>query len=121
MRLSSALLIAIGAGTAVRGPTAGAPPDRTCRAESVLRADARTLATSHASDETVYRFAQGKLFLRHADRAEYEYGTLVETEAGGFRFAVGNKTVLFDSPDARAGLVVHSDQVEVRVLRLRCR
>jgi hypothetical protein len=92
--------------------------DVTCTVSRAIRIDAKRLSQTQSTDHTVYRFVGDKLILQPTDRAAYEYGRLVAVDP--LRLSVGNKTVLFDDVSRAAATVVHSDAIEVRVLRLSC-
>jgi hypothetical protein len=93
-------------------------PDLVCRADSELVTAHATMQVRRAAVTDVYRFKSGKLFLSWSDREEYFYGDLVESEAS--RFRSGYKTILFLGADHQTAIVVHTDERETRVLKMRC-
>jgi hypothetical protein len=65
----------------------------------------------------LYRFAAAKLYMSSEGRDEYFYNVL-QLEPG--RYASAHKTVVFHKLEFKAATVKHTDEIETRVLRLRC-
>lgn len=114
------LLLALCLGASL-GAIAAPVPNLICNEAKVVYVDPRSLDIGKSGSQTVYRFADGKLFLKPADRDEYLYGKVDELEP--LRYGVGHKVVLFDgaSSDFRSAVAVHTHRDEVRVSRLVCK
>ncbi len=91
-------------------------PDMLCQAREVLALNPKTFKTTQYESHEIYRFAKDKLFIQSPDREEYLYGKLTEIEP--MRFIVGHKTIIFTSSEFTTATVIHSNDTEVRVVRL---
>ncbi len=60
----------------------------------------------------------GKLFISSEGREEYFYNDVRQNEPG--RHTSAHKTIIFDGRGFKNATVVHTDEVETRVLKLRC-
>ena len=76
------------------------------------------LKTDRYRSTDLYRFAGGKLFISSEGREEYFYNDVRQNEPG--RYTSAHKTVIFDGPRFKNATVVHTDEVETRVLKVRC-
>ncbi len=76
------------------------------------------LKTDRLRSTDLYRFAAGKLYISSEARDEYLYNDVRQVELG--RYTSGNKTIVFDKAGFGAVTAVHTDEIETRVLRLRC-
>ena len=99
-----------------------AMPDLECHADEQARIDQITLDADHSDVSDVYRIKGGNLFITTSGRAEYLYNEIVEVEPG--RFVSGHKTLLLTARTADAGrkvLVLHFNELDIRVTRFFCR
>lgn|GEM_PF-6744064 len=93
-------------------------PNSVCRGEEVVSIRNVDLKTDRFRSSDLYRFAAGKLYISSEGRDEYFYNDVRQTEPG--RYTSAHKTIVFDGPGFKSATVVHTDEVETRVLKLRC-
>jgi hypothetical protein len=99
-----------------------AMPELECHADEQTRIDPITLEADHSDVSDVYRIRGGHLFITTPGEAEYLYNNVVEMEPG--RFVSGHKTLLLTARTADPGrklLVLHVDELDIRVTRFFCR
>jgi hypothetical protein len=89
-----------------------------CRGEEVVSIRNIDLKTDRFRSTDLYRFAASKLYVSSEGRNEYFYNDVRQVEAG--RYASGHKTIILDKASFSAATVIHTDEIETRVLRLRC-
>ena len=93
-------------------------PNSVCRGEDAVTVRNTDLKTAPNRSTDLYRFVGGKLFISSEGRAEYFYNDVRQNEPG--RYTSAHKTIIFDGPGFKNATVVHIDEVETRVLKLRC-
>jgi hypothetical protein len=92
-------------------------PDMVLQEFKVLTVNSKTLKTETYESHTVYRISKGELYISSPDREEYLYGKVTEIEPN--RFVVGHKTLLFTSKDFKTATLIHSNNTEVKVSKVR--
>lgn len=93
-------------------------PNSVCRGEDIVSVRNVDLKTERYRSTDLYRFRAGKLYISSDGREEYFYNDV--NQVGPGRFASAHKTIVFDKPGSNSATVIHSDEIETRVLRLRC-
>jgi hypothetical protein len=93
-------------------------PNSVCRGEDVVSIRNTDLKTDRYRSTDLYRFVGGKLYISAEGREEYFYNDVRQVEPG--RYASSHKTIIFDGPGFKNATAVHTDEVETRVLTLRC-
>ena len=93
-------------------------PNLTCSNEKVVFIDPVKLESKKSDSSNIYRFFNDDFYISAVDRQEYLYGKLENIEY--LRFNVGHKTIIFDSNNFDNALIVHTNNDEVRVSRIRC-
>lgn len=104
-------------GGSVRGAQANIP-DSVCRADETVSIRNTDLKTDRFLASDLYRFTGNKLYISSEGRAEYFYNDVRQAEPG--RYTSAHKTIVFDRREFKSAVVIHTDSVETRVLRLRC-
>jgi hypothetical protein len=105
----------------VGGQLAGAQaslPNSVCRGEDVVTIRSADLKTDRSRSTDLYRVVTSKLYISSDGRDEYFYGDVRQVEPG--RYTSGHKTIIFEGPGFRRATVIHTDELETRVLKLRC-
>ena len=103
------------------GRVSGAPasvPNSVCRGEDIVSIRNTDLKTDHYRSTDIYRFAGGKLNISSKGRDEYFDNDVQQNEPS--RFTSAHKTIVFDGSGFKNATAVHTDEVETRVLKLRC-
>ena len=95
-------------------------PDMVCQEVATVTIETSNLGTRLSNDQVQMRFKNQNLYLSSPSRSEYLYSPVTEQKFQ--RFISGNKTIIFESgdTDSQHGTVVHSDEVEVRVIKIHC-
>ncbi len=117
MRQAAILLISIVSGAACAGDL----PSLVCTESKTVQVDPKAFVAQQIESTTIYKFKSGELYLAPIDRSEYLYNKVEETEPG--RYVSGHKTIIFDDAHPvtfTSALVVHSNDQEVRITRVRC-
>ena len=116
VRTAAALALCI-AGVSVFAGQNGIP-NSVCRGEDVVSIRSVDLKTDRYRTSDLYRFVDGKLYISAEGRPEYLYNDVRQAEPG--RYASAHKTIVFDGPGFKTATAVHTDEIETRVLKLRC-
>ena len=96
-------------------------PTLICTEHASRLIDPQRLQMRDLTELSVYRFEDGKLFLKPFGRQEYFYNVLVETEPD--RYISGHKTlqVKREPTGEITVLIVHTYKDEIRVSKSTCR
>ena len=89
-----------------------------CRGEDIVSVRHSDLKTDRFRSTNLYRFAAGKLYISSEGRNEYFYNDVRQLEAG--RYISAHKTIVFEKLGSKTATVIHTDEIETRVLMLRC-
>lgn len=116
-RTASALGVLCLTGGAVGGAQATVP-NSVCRGEDIVSVKNADLRIDRFRSSDLYRFAAGKLYISSEGREEYLYNDVRQTELD--RYASAHKVIIFDGPGFKSATVIHTDEIETRVLKLRC-
>ena len=90
-------------------------PNLICRESIVRFVDPKSLETKEFPSSTIYRTKDGNLYISSADRAEYLYNSIQESEPS--RYVSGHKTIqlIRDQSGKINAQITHSYKDEVRV------
>jgi len=113
------LIVFIGAVTTMAAQAAQIP-DLTCRESKFRFVDPKTLETRELPSSNSYRTKNGNLYVSSAERAEYLYNSIQETEPS--RYVSGHKTiaVIQDQSGIFKMQITHSYKDEVRISVAAC-
>ena len=93
-------------------------PNSVCRGEDVVSIRNTDLKIDRYRSSDLYRFVGGKLYISSEGREEYLYNDVRQSEPS--RYTSAHKIIIFDGPGFKSATTVHTDEVETRVLKLRC-
>lgn len=96
-------------------------PDMVCAEGKVVEVTPGSLGVEQYANTTVYRFQEGKLFLKTGPEPEYLYHQVTEVEPN--RFVAGHKIIYLSNASSAKPManITHVYQDEVRVLAVACR
>ena len=114
---TAAVIAVLGMSGGVSGEQAGIP-NSVCRGEDVVIVRNADLKPERYRTTDLYRFADGKLYISSAEREEYLYNDVRETEPG--RYTSAHMTIIFHGKEFKNATAVHMDEIQTRVLKLRC-
>jgi hypothetical protein len=114
---TAAVIAVLGMSDGVSGDQAGIP-NSVCRGEDVVIIRNADLKPERYRTTDLYRFAGGNLYISSASREEYLYNEVRETEPG--RYTSAHMTIIFHGTDFKNATAVHMDEIQTRVLKLRC-
>jgi hypothetical protein len=112
------ILIAISAITEVSSVMAELPPNLVCEAGREVQILNGGFTINEYESDVMYRFSEGSLFISSPTYDEYLYGDLTEIEY--LRYTAGYKSIIFQNSEFNQATSVHFDEIETRVLQLRC-
>ena len=114
---ATVLILLATTGGSVRGDQTNIP-ESVCRADETVSIRNTDLKTGRFLSSDLYRFTGNRLYISSEGRAEYFYNDVRQVELG--RYSSAHKTIVFERGEFKRAVVIHTDSVETRVLRLRC-